>query len=78
MSEQFLTFIKHLQRGNQAKAQPKNNADFTVDEINGDWFVIEIVAGPFSNNAAAWRWIDRNSRQRDRAGQRSRHSQDST
>jgi hypothetical protein len=34
----------------------------TVDEINGDWFVIEIIAGPFPTNASAWTWIDRNSR----------------
>jgi hypothetical protein len=34
----------------------------TVDQINNDWFVRVngvVVAGPFPDNAAAWRWIDR-------------------
>jgi hypothetical protein len=37
----------------------------TVVELNGGWFAIEIVAGPFPDNASAWRWADRNSRQRE-------------
>jgi hypothetical protein len=37
----------------------------TVVEINGDWFVAEIVVGPFPDNAEAWRWVDRSSQQRE-------------
>jgi hypothetical protein len=33
--------------------------DFTVTTINGEHFAIEIVSGPFTDHAHAWRWIDR-------------------
>ena len=44
----------------------------TADKINGEWHVIDvddggsIIAGPFSDNAAAWRWIDRHQGERER------------
>ena len=36
----------------------------TVIEINGAWHVTDAsgqTVGPFASNAAAWRWVDRQS-----------------
>jgi hypothetical protein len=47
-------------------ATPREWADLTVAEINGEPWVVAAavmhtpVLGPFPDAAAAWRWIDRN------------------
>ena len=31
----------------------------TVIEINGAWFAIQVVAGPFATNEQGWAYVDR-------------------
>jgi hypothetical protein len=43
----------------QATPAPPPVGDLTVVESGGDFYVA--VAGPFSNHASAWAWVDQNS-----------------